>query len=370
MAKAKKITDEAPIEESKNIKKGVGEALKKKSLGFNIEAFKKTKNLNSNTGFKAQEWIPLSDAFNEVIGLPGIPKGHISLCRGKSDTGKSTIYNELVISAQRSGILPILIITEMKFSMEHLIDMGFDATRDVDEETGEINYSGDFIYIDRSSLNTIEDVAAFIADILDEQKKGKLPVDLLIAWDSVGSLPSLQSVEAAKNNPMWNAGAMSMQFGNFINQYITLSRKQESKYTNTFFAVQKTGVDYQIGVYGAKPRITNAHGDAMFWDATIVISLGNVTNSGTSKVDAKKDGKSYTFAKITKIKVDKNHITNVTNEGRIVMTPYGFIHNTPNAIEKYKKQHKHEWISVLGEGEYETVKEADIAESSIESSID
>jgi hypothetical protein len=60
--------------------------------------------------------------------------------------------------------------------------------------------------------------ATFIADLLDEQEKGRLPYDLLFLWDSIGSVPSKMSVEANKNNPMWNAGAMSQQFGNFINQ--------------------------------------------------------------------------------------------------------------------------------------------------------
>ncbi len=68
-------------------------------------------------------------------------------------------------------------------------------------------------YVDRGSLNTIEDVAAFIADMLSEQAAGKLPFDLCFFWDSVGSIPCRLSVESNKNNNEWNAGAMSQQFG-------------------------------------------------------------------------------------------------------------------------------------------------------------
>ncbi len=64
----------------------------------------------------------------------------------------------------------------------------------------------------KKNLNTIEDVAAFIADMLNEQAKGKLPFDLLFLWDSVGSVPCRLSVESNKNNNEWNAGAMSQQF--------------------------------------------------------------------------------------------------------------------------------------------------------------
>jgi hypothetical protein len=42
----------------------------------------------------------------------------------------------------------------------------------VDEKTGEIlNYEGNFIYVDRETINSIEDVAGFILDLIDEQKK-------------------------------------------------------------------------------------------------------------------------------------------------------------------------------------------------------
>jgi hypothetical protein len=36
------------------------------------------KGLDKNVKFKEQEWIPLSPAFREITGVPGIPMGHIS----------------------------------------------------------------------------------------------------------------------------------------------------------------------------------------------------------------------------------------------------------------------------------------------------
>ena len=96
--------------------------------------------------------------------------GQITIIRGHSDTGKTTAMIEAAMSAQALGKLPIFIITEMKWSWDHAIKMGFNVNEEVDKETGEVNYSGDFIYVDRSNLNTIEDVASFIADLFDEQK--------------------------------------------------------------------------------------------------------------------------------------------------------------------------------------------------------
>ena len=82
---------------------------------------------------------------------------------------------EAAVAAQKMGILPVFIITEMKWDFAHAQKMGL-VLEAIPDENGEVmNYKGFFLYVDRTSLNSIEDVSAFIADILDEQKKGNLP---------------------------------------------------------------------------------------------------------------------------------------------------------------------------------------------------
>ena len=207
---------------------------------FDLNKFKNKKGLDKNVKFKDQEWIPLSKAFQDVTSIPGIPMGHIVILRGHSDTGKTTALIEAAVSAQKRKILPVFIITEMKWNWEHATQMGLDIDIERDPETNEItDYNGNFIYVDRETLHTIEDVAAFILDLIDEQKKGALPYDLLFLWDSIGSVPCEMSVRSNKNNNEWNAGAMSTQFGNSVNQRITLSRKESSVYTNTLVCINK-----------------------------------------------------------------------------------------------------------------------------------
>lgn len=323
----------------------VSNSLKK---GFDLDTFKKSKYLDQSVKFKEQTWIPLSKAFQEITSLPGIPIGHISLLRGRSDTGKTTTLLEAAVEGQKMGLLPIFIITEMKWSWEHARKMGFVMEEVVDETSGEvIDYKGNFIYVDRSSLTTIEDVAGFILDLLNEQAKGGLPFNLLFLWDSVGSIPCTMSVEQNKNNPMWNAGAMATQFGNFVNQRFPLSRKENFPYVNTFVAINKVGVMPADGPM-SKPKMTNKGGDAMFWDASIVFTYGNITNSGTSKIKATKNGKEFEFAKRTKISCDKNHINGIQSKGSVVMTVHGFIDDSDTAIKNYKKDHANEWVDILG----------------------
>ena len=340
----------------KSVSETVSTVLGDKSK-FNLAAFKKSKFLDQSVKFKAQRWLPLSPAFNEVLSLPGIPMGHITLLRGHSDTGKTTAMLECAVAAQKAGVLPVFIITEMKWNWEHVKQMGFKINEVWDKNTGElIDYEGDFIYVDRDTLGTVEDVAAFIADLLHEQAQNRLPYDLLFLWDSVGSIPCKLSVESNKNNNEWNAGAMSQSFGNFINQKIVLSRKENYPYTNTLVAVNKIWVD-KPSMPMEQPKMKNKGGNTMYFDASVIVTFGNITNAGTNKIKATKGGKDVEFAKRTKVAVDKNHITGVQTKGSVIMTVHGFIDDDKKAIDNYKKDHSEEWLRILGSEDFDIVEE-------------
>ena len=324
---------------------------------FDLSNFKNKKGLDKNIKFKEQQWIPLSSAFQEVTSIPGIPMGHIVLLRGHSDTGKTTAMIEAAVSAQKRNILPVFIITEMKWNWEHAIQMGLDIKVEKHPETGEIvGYDGNFIYIDRETINSIEDVAGFILDLMDEQKKGNLPYDLLFLWDSIGSVPCEMSLKSNKNNNEWNEVPMSTHFGNNVNQRITLSRKESSPYTNTLVCVNKVWTLKPESPMG-KPKLMNKGGYAMWFDSTFVVTFGNIMSAGTSKIKAIKDGKQVEFAKRANIQIDKNHINGVTTRGRIVMTPHGFILDSDKDLKTYKSDHAAEWSKILGGMDFDVIEE-------------
>jgi len=177
----------------KTLQEAVSKEIKSK---FDLNSFKQKKGLKQNVKFKDQEWIPLSKAFQDVTSVPGIPMGHIVLLRGHSDTGKTTALLEAAVAAQKRQIMPVFIITEMKWSWDHAKMMGMEVNEVVDKETGEVvDYDGNFIYVDRETIHTIEDVAVFILDLIDEQKKGNLPYDLLFLWDSIGSVTTTNGMQ-------------------------------------------------------------------------------------------------------------------------------------------------------------------------------
>ncbi len=323
---------------------------------FDLNKFKSTKGLDKNIKFKDQEWIPLSKAFQDVTSVPGIPMGHIVLLRGHSDTGKTTAMIEAAVSAQKREILPVFIITEMKWNWEHAIQMGLDINITRDENDEIIDYEGNFLYVDRETINSIEDVATFILDLMDEQKKGNLPYDLLFLWDSIGSVPCEMSLKSNKNNNEWNAGAMSTQFGNNVNQKITLSRKESSTFTNTLVCVNKVWTLKPESPMG-KPKLMNKGGYAMWFDSTFVVTFGNIMSAGTSKIKAIKDKKQVEFAKRTNLQIDKNHINGVTTRGRIVMTPHGFINDDDKELKKYKDENTKAWSKILGGTDFSVIEE-------------
>ena len=339
---------------SKTLQEAVSAEIRSK---FSLDSFKDKKGLTSKSKFKEQQWIPLSPAYQEVTSTPGIPMGHIVLLRGHSDTGKTTALLEAAVAAQKRGILPVFIITEMKWNWEHAIQMGLEVNEVVDEETGEIiDYNGNFIYVDRESIHTIEDVATFILDLIDDQKKGDLPYDLLFLWDSIGSVPCEMSIKSNKNNNEWNAGAMSTQFGNNVNQRMVLSRKESSPYTNTLVCINKVWTAKAESPMG-KPKLMNKGGFAMWFDSTFVVTFGNISNAGTSKIKAIKGGKQVEFAKRVNVQIDKNHINGMTTRGKIVMTPHGFIMDSDKDLKKYKDDHTEEWAAILGGGDFNIVEE-------------
>jgi len=322
-----------------------------------LEKFKKGKNLSAGVVFKEQSWIPLSQAFQDTLQIPGIPVGHITLLRGHSDTGKTTALLEAAVSAQKLGILPVFIITEMKWDWNHAREMGFQFEEIADPATGEVvDYKGFFLYIDRERLECIEDVAGFIADILDEQKRGTLPYNICFFWDSVGSIPCRMSIEKSTNNNEWNAGAMSQQFGNFINQRIVLSRKASQPYTNTLVAVNKVWVAKPDSPMG-QPTLNNKGGNTMYFDSSLVITFGNIARAGTNKIKATKNGKEVEFAKRTRISCDKNHVTGVTAVNKVIMTVHGFINDDKKELDEYKKKYSDQWMKVLGSSTFDVVEE-------------
>jgi hypothetical protein len=321
-------------------------ALTKKK--FDLDKVKQEESAQAE--MKPERFFDCGEAFMDAVGVPGPAMGHINLCLGHSDTGKSTAVIKTAMDAQKKGVLPVFIITENKWSFGHAKLMGFEVEEIVNEQTGNIRYDGDFLF--RNDFQYVEQVTDWINHLLDKQAKGKLPYDLLFLWDSIGSIPCKMTFEG-KGGKQHTASALQDKIGMGLAGRITSSRFASSEYTNTLVIVNQAWVELPDNPYG-KPKIKARGGNAAYYGASYVFLFGNQKGSGTSGVTITKDTRKLKFGMITKISLMKNHINGLGFEdGKIMITPDDFYPGkTPpeqkRSIERYKREHGDYLATIFG----------------------
>ena len=364
------------------IKKGAG--IVKKA---GISAFKEKKGMvytpsdNNEVSIvsnadKPMEWLTMPEAFQDATKLPGIPIGYVTSIIGHSNTGKTTLLNHAMVSAQRQGYIPVYFDTENAFSFEYAVKMGLDATpvygdvqvEDIDPETGEVSYhvenrivnwEGNFLYYNTTKLAeqygtfdystgkdttknrgeaVLEDIARCMQELIIAQREGEIDQGLVFIWDSVGSIGCYKEYKSLSANNMWAAGALSVAFMKVVNDLIPSSRKVSSKYTNTFIYINKVWMDNTTSPTQSIMRPKG--GNAFKYATRLEILMGGQLTSGVKRLTATAKGLNYSYGTETKIKVLKNHLNaphNVCYEGPLVATDTGFI--SVDSLEDYKKNH-------------------------------
>ena len=382
------------------IKKGAGIKKKgisawKEKVGLNVTAA----NLEVSNADKPMDWLVMPKAFQEATRLTGFPIGYVSMIGGFSDTGKTTIINHVLVSAQRQGFIPVIYDTENNMDWKYLTDMGFEATpvygeidvEHVDPETGEVTYTkenriitydGDFIYFNNNILAAkygqydystgketknkrkdavIEDIAASMKELLDAQDNGEIDQGFVFVWDSIGSINSYKSYKSVTNNNMFDAGSVSVAFSNILNNRIPSSRKMSSPYTNTMVAISKIWLDSMTAPMAA-PTVKYKNGNTFFYACHgLIVHVGGALTSGTKKLKAVSKGATYRYGLETKIKVVKNHLPspyNVTYEGNMICTAHGLIDK--EELPQYQKEHIGDMLAQLNEQLSKSNKTADI----------
>lgn len=325
---------------------------------------------------KPMEWLTMPEAFQDATKLPGIPIGYVTSIIGHSNTGKTTLLNHAMVSAQRQGYIPVYFDTENAFSFEYAVKMGLDATpvygdvqvEDIDPETGDVSYhvenrivnwEGNFLYYNTTKLAeqygtfdystgkdttknrgeaVLEDIARCMQELIIAQRDGEIDQGLVFIWDSVGSIGCFKEYKSLSANNMWTAGALSVAFMKIVNDLIPSSRKVSSKYTNTFIYINKVWMDNTTSPTQAIMRTKG--GNAFKYATRLEILMGGQLTAGVKRLTATAKGLNYSYGTETKIKVLKNHLNaphNVCYEGPLVATDTGFI--SVDSLEDYKKQH-------------------------------
>lgn len=325
-------------------------ALKKKE--FSLDAIKDK--YSTKTKYKDESFYNCGEAFMDACGLPGPILGGINMFLGHSNTSKTTAMILAAADAQKKGHLPVFIITEKKWSWEHAIELGLQAEKN---EFGE--YDGMFIFND--SFDVIEQATDFINQILDAQEKGDIPYNILFLWDSIGSIPCQMTFDG-KGGGMHNAKVLADKIGMGIHSRISKSKKEDYPYYNTLVVLNQPWVLLPDNPFG-QPEIQAKGGTAIWLASSLVFLFGNQKKAGISHIDATKNGRKVSFAIRTKVSILKNHVNGLGyKDGKIIAVPHGYITDTKDALEKYKKDYSDYWVQKLGDSNYSLDESQDDSE--------
>lgn len=315
-------------------------AIKKKEFNYKEE-------FSSNTKYKEQNFYYCGDAFLKSCGLPGPVMGGINMFLGHSNTGKTNALILAAADAQKKGHLPVFIITEKKWDWNHAIQLGFNAEKGSNGE-----WDGDFIYND--GFEYIEQATDFVNKIIDAQESGKIDRSILFLWDSIGSIPCKMTFEG-KGGKMHNASALSDTIGQGVHSRISKSKKEGYPYYNTMIIVNQPWVELPDNPFG-QPEIKPKGGEAVWLASSLVFLFGNQKKAGVTHLDATKNGRKVSYATRTKISILKNHVNGIAyKDGKIIAVPQGFISDTKEELEKYKKEYSDYWNQILGGGDGDIV---------------
>ena len=293
---------------------------------FDLSKYKESIEI-TDVPLKKDLYVEVNDALKAVLGLPGIPVGHITQIFGMSDTGKTSLLFHIAAEAQKQDILPVMIITEGKVDWNRAKAMGFD------KDSAIVNEDVEFL----------EDAFNFIDKITSDVSMGELPHDVMILWDSIGNTLSKDEVEK-KEDGTWEKKSTMMKAAKVISERMRITSKKIND-TRKISYPKGVGLVVLNQAYTQPPQFPGGPsstvpygGNAVWFRSSLVIKT-----SRSKKLTATKDGKDLTFGIVSKISVDKNHISSVANKGDFVITSDSIFPNEPGAIKEYKDSHKNTW---------------------------
>lgn len=295
--------------------------------GFDLDAYKKKIKV-ADTPLKKDKFVELDPCMHEILGMPGLPLGHITEIYGKSDTGKTSIMFHAAAQAQAQGILPIIIVTEGKVSWDRALSMGLDPEG--------------FVLI-REDLQYLEEVYSFMGKVCADVGSGELPHDVMIFWDSLGNTLSRKEVEehadgtVERKSTMMVAGKANSEGLRVLSTQVNNTRKVSFPKT-VGITIINTCYTKPPAFPGGMSSEVPYGGEAAWYKASLILKTKR-----KKKLTASKDGVTMGFGIVSAISVEKNHLTNTSHSGEYVITGNAIIPNEKSAIDSYKESNKEHW---------------------------
>lgn len=301
---------------------------KSKDKEFDLEAFRATLQIPKRDE-KPAKFVIMPPEIQACIGnLPGPCLGDITEIWGDSDTGKSTLLMKMAVACQEQDIIAVVVIKEKKHREARFKLMGFDTNKAI------VNLA----------CGNLEEIFAFIGQIIASVNKGKLPKDVMIFVDSFGNANCKAALKhnsdgttETKNVHMQNAKVFSEEMTTLADK-INETRYETSPHYIGLVYVNHT-YDKPVKVGGQTfIKVQPRGGKKRKYVASLELSTRRVKS-----LKAVVNGVQQDFGFISKVTVVKNHINGIYNSGLLVITEDEIFANEPGAIKDYKARNKEKW---------------------------
>lgn len=282
--------------------------------------------------YKEATYIDMPIAWQKATGLPGYPRGLMTFQYGLSDSGKTALLLSAVANAQKAGDLVFLILTENKTDRKRLTAAGVDLENNI-------------VIVEH--LKHLEDVYDFISMKVHEMKSGALPVNVFFAWDSLAGSPSKESMSFEKDGKIKknftnqkNANVIGF-YNPIIAKLISETRETTCEGTATLLMITQAYVKH--GEFpGAPSTIVPNGGEKIYFPASLTLEVKE-----GRRLKAAHKGKDIEYGLVSKIKVKKNHITELNCEGEILLLGTELLENDKKEIDNYKEKNRERWAELL-----------------------
>jgi len=274
------------------------------------------------------KWVEMPEAFQDAVGLPGLPIGNITHVYGKPDAGKTSLLMQGIAAAQKQGILPILILTEHKFDFNRLSKyMGADPEAMLVFHADNIEQA--YGYMEK----VIRDLTAGRLVIEREGEEDQVidmtTQDCFIFVDSVGNTMSTSELEYEVEEHDKSMGKAAKALKTLTKRINLLLSKVR----------QRCGILLLNQSYMSMPSYgpsveTPYGGDGVPYSCVLNIRLRRI---GDVKMTIK--GKEVIIGLETKVEVKKNHISHGKPISSVYTTASGMIPATKEALEEFKKKY-------------------------------
>jgi RecA/RadA recombinase len=310
---------------------------KKKGEEFDLESYSDSEK-KTDIVYKPDTYFQLHPQIAAATGFKELPLGHLMAMYGLSDSGKSAIMLQMAADCQKAGIVPIFIITEKKMDWRRAVAHGLDTSKSK--------------CIIRSDLKHLEDVYDYIAQKIKDVKEGRLPRNVMFFWDSVASTPSVESYEILAD------GSIKRRYGNqknanvigyynpLIMDLLNSTREESSKHTAGAMFLTQAYIKPAEFAGGMATTVPNG-GEKIWFPLSLCLEIKE-----RMKLTATVKGRKVDFGRVTKIRVSKNHLSEIATEGDFAITCEGIVPNEPNVIKKIKDDNKDRWAEMLSSGDF------------------